>query len=121
MGEQLIDFYKHKSIDCAHCPVGHFCCTLKVKLSMWDRVRIFLATGLRTRTYADKFFDNKGWGIRLVKGDCYFLKREGSKAYCTIYKARPTICRTFPHFFEDVNDCRDIVKKWTLKSMDVKK
>ena len=124
MGKQLIprdsDFYKHNKIDCAHCPVGHFCCTLKVKLSRWDRLRIFLARGLRTKTYADKLFDNKGWGIRLVNGDCYFLKRDGSKAYCTIYNARPNICRTFPHFFEDIKDCRDVVKRWTLKSMTIK-
>lgn len=106
-------FYKHKNIDCAHCPVGHFCCTLKVKLSFWDRMRILLHKGLRTKTYADRLFDESGWGIKLVNGDCYFLKRlpEG-KAFCTIYNARPKICRQFPHFFEDIKDCRDIVKKW---------
>src|SRR3989338_9711329 len=105
-------FYKHKNIDCAQCPVGHFCCTLKVRLSFWDRIRIFLHKGLRTKTYADRLFDGSGWGIKLVNDDCYFLKRlpEG-KAFCTIYNARPKTCRQFPHFFEDIKDCRDIVKR----------
>ena len=110
------DFYKHKNIDCANCPVGNFCCTLKVRLSFLDRIRILFATGMRTKEYADRLFDNSGWGIKLVEKengrDCYFLKREGSKAFCTIYSARPKICRQFPHFFEDIKDCRDIVRKW---------
>ena len=116
-------FYKHRNIDCNNCPVGTFCCTLKVRLSLRDRLRILFHTGLRTRQYADRLFDGNGWGIRLVKGDCYFLKRlpEG-KAFCTIYNARPSICRKFPHFFEDINDCRDIVRKWSrriVKDVDV--
>ena len=117
MGELIIqekDFYKHKNIDCAHCPVGHFCCTLKVKLSYRDRLRIFLAKGLRTKSYADRLFDNSGWGIRLVNGDCFFLKRDGEKAFCTIYNARPAICRQFPHFFEDIKDCSDVVNRWKI-------
>ena len=77
-----------------------------------DRIRIFFATRMRTKTYADRLFDNSGWGIKLVNGDCYFLKRDGTKAFCSIYNARPKICRQFPHFYEDVNDCRDIVKRW---------
>jgi Fe-S-cluster containining protein len=108
----VADFYKHNKIDCGNCPVGNFCCTLKVRLSFWDRVRIFFMTGRRTTQYADRLFDNSGWGIKL-DGDCHFLERpKNGKAFCRIYKARPTICRKFPHFYEDVNDCRDIVKKW---------
>ncbi len=113
------DFYKHKNIDCANCPVGNFCCTLKVKLSIWDRLRIFTHTGLKTKEYADKLFDNSGWGIKLVNGDCFFLQREpNGKAFCKIYNARPKVCRQFPHFFEDIKDCRDIVKKWKRTVVD---
>ncbi len=76
-------------------------------------------TGLQTKKYADRLFDDSGWGIRLVNSDCYFLKRlpEG-KAYCTIYNARPKICRQFPHFFEDIKDCRDIVRTWKRTIVD---
>src|SRR3989344_721530 len=93
-------FYKHKNIDCANCPVGNFCCTLKVKLSLIDRLRIYFATGMCTRTYANRLFDNSGWGIKLVdtgrpQRDCYFLKRDGTKAFCSIYNSRPKICRQF--------------------------
>ena len=112
------EFYKHRNIDCANCPVGNFCCTLKVKLSFADRLRILLKKGLRTKEYADQLIDDSGWGIKLVNGDCYFLKRDGDKAYCTIYDARPKICRKFPHFFEDINDCRDIVKNWKRTVVD---
>lgn len=114
-------FYRHNNIDCSHCPVGHFCCTLKVRLSFRDRLRIFLHTRMRTKTYAERLLDDSGWGIKLVNGDCYFLKRtkehstshdNGDHAYCTIYSARPKICRQFPHFYEDVSDCREIVKRW---------
>ena len=112
-------FYKPKNIDCSHCRVGQFCCTLKVKLSFLDRARIFIYHGLRTRTYADRLFDGSGWGIRLIKGNCFFLQREpDGKAFCTIYNARPKICRQFPHFFEDIKDCRDIVKVWKRKGVD---
>ena len=106
-------FYKHNNIDCSNCPVNNFCCTLKVRLSMKDRLRIFWHHRLRTKQYADKLFDNSGWGIKLVNGDCFFLKRPKDKpAYCSIYNARPDICKKFPHFYEDINDCRDIVSKW---------
>lgn len=113
------EYYKHKNIDCAHCPVGNFCCTLKVRLSWMDRMRIFLHTGLRTKKYADRLFDESGWGIKLEDGNCFFLKRlPDGKAYCRIYNARPMICRQFPHFFEDINDCRDIVKRWKRTIVD---
>lgn len=32
----------------------------------------------------------------LSDGDCVFLKREGGKSYCGIYKVRPLQCRTWP-------------------------
>ena len=113
------EFYKHNNIDCANCPVGNFCCTLKVKLTLKDRLRIFFHTGLRAKQYADRLFDDSGWGIKLEGGDCYFLKRpQNGKAYCSIYKSRPDICRKFPHFYEDINDCRDILKSWKRKIVD---
>jgi Fe-S-cluster containining protein len=112
MGQFMMKYYKHNNIDCGNCPVGQFCCTLKVKLSLFDRLKIFIFEGLRVREYADKLMTQKGWGIKLENGDCHFLKRDGEKAWCSIYKSRPSVCRQFPHFFEQVNDCRDIVKKW---------
>ena len=32
----------------------------------------------------------------LKNGDCIFLRRDGDKAYCGIYRVRPLQCRTFP-------------------------
>ena len=114
MSLPVTQFYKHNNIDCSHCPVNNFCCTLKVKLSVKDRLRIFWHHRLWTKQYADRLFDNRGWGIKLVDGDCFFLRRprDGKPAYCSIYDARPDICRKFPHFYEDISDCRDVVKRW---------
>jgi Fe-S-cluster containining protein len=111
-------YYKKDNIDCGACPVGQFCCTLKVKLSFLDRMRIRLKNRIPLRRYADRLLDNSGWGINLVNGDCYFLERSNGKAFCKIYSSRPKICREFPHFFEEINDCRDIVKKWKRKVVD---
>ncbi|HUU82421.1 MAG TPA: YkgJ family cysteine cluster protein [Phycisphaerae bacterium] len=35
-------------------------------------------------------------------GDCIFLKREGDKAGCSIYPVRPTQCRTWPFWSENL-------------------
>jgi Fe-S-cluster containining protein len=54
-----------------------------------------------------------------LDGDCHFLRRpKDGKPFCSIYNARPDICRKFPHFYEDINDCRDIVKNWRRTIVD---
>jgi len=35
-------------------------------------------------------------------GDCIFLKREGGKAMCSIYPVRPTQCRTWPFWNQNL-------------------
>jgi Fe-S-cluster containining protein len=35
-------------------------------------------------------------------GDCIFLKREGGKAMCGIYPVRPTQCRTWPFWTQNL-------------------
>jgi len=107
---KTIKFYSDSKIDCSKCPVNNFCCTLKVKLSLFDRLRIFLGTGKTAKQYAEKPFNR--WETKLVNGDCTFLKRnKDTKSYCTIYKYRPTVCRRFPHFYQEIKDCSDFVKK----------
>ena len=35
-------------------------------------------------------------------GDCVFLKREGGRSYCLIHPVRPTQCRTWPFWSENL-------------------
>jgi hypothetical protein len=72
----MMEYYKHNNIDCGNCPVGQFCCTLKVKLSLFDRLKIFLFEGLRVKEYADKLMTQKGWGIRLDGNGVLFISRD---------------------------------------------
>ena len=37
-----------------------------------------------------------------ANGDCVFLKREGGKALCSVYEARPSQCRTWTFWSENV-------------------
>lgn len=36
-------------------------------------------------------------------GDCIFLKREGGKSMCSIYSVRPTQCRTWPFWNQNLS------------------
>ena len=35
-------------------------------------------------------------------GDCIFLRRDGGKPWCAIYEVRPTQCRTWPFWSENL-------------------
>lgn len=47
----------------------------------------------------DLYLRRVGWKFSLTEkpgGDCIFLKRDGGKAFCSIYPVRPVQCRTWP-------------------------
>jgi uncharacterized protein len=74
-----------------HCTRCSYCCTLRVKLSFIDYLRIFLA-GYR------RFTIKNAAGQRCIKQrenkDCIFLDRNPIR--CKIYKIRPKMCREYP-------------------------
>ena len=85
-----------------------YCCTLRVRLSLLDIIRIMQA-GYRKRDFLEK--DLKGRNvIKMVKGKCYFLHRKNKKARCKIYEHRPRICREFPFNHKGVKDCSELKK-----------
>lgn len=75
------------------CKRCGYCCSLKVKLSLVDILRLWIG-GFRLKNYADKNPVNEIC-VRMVGKDCYFLRRNGKKSYCIAYKYRPKICRNY--------------------------
>lgn len=76
-------------MECKHCG---YCCTLKPRISLFEIFRILLKGH---RNFIDK--DTKGRKyIKLIDGDCFFLKRIGNKTECRIYPIKPKVCREYP-------------------------
>ena len=71
-----------------------YCCTLIVKLSLFDILRIMRA-GYKRKDFMER--NLKGQAIlKMNNGDCCFLERKGKKTKCKIYESRPKICRVYP-------------------------
>lgn len=75
---------------CERC--GH-CCTLRVRLSFFELLRILLR-GYRDFTVKD--MKGRNCIKQLENKDCYFLIRKGKKTACKIYAIRPNMCREYP-------------------------
>lgn len=92
------------------CQGSGQCCTSHgeygfVYLTLEDRRRMAEELGLSTAEFTKKYCDRKSgiWHLieRTENPDCLFLKNKK----CTIYKARPTQCRTWP-FWPEVMEAK---------------
>ena len=75
---------KFKCIKCSYC------CTLKVKLSFIEYLRILLNGH---RNFSTKNFKGEKV-IKQINNDCFFLKRNPNG--CRIYSIRPSMCKNYP-------------------------
>jgi len=83
-----------------------YCCTLRVRLSFLDILRIMKA-GHKRKDFIEK--DLKGKPIiKMNNGKCYFLYRKNKKARCKIYDNRPKICSTYPFFNDSIKNCDEL-------------
>jgi len=81
---------KKSTFHCNRC--GH-CCGFNIILTQKDIDKI-KETGAEEK----EFLDNK-LGIKMLKkknGKCVFMRMEDQSATCSIYEARPVICKRFP-------------------------
>ena len=70
-----------------------------------DIARIAKALGREDERLDRKYLRRVGLRFSLTEkrdGDCIFLKREGEKSYCGIYKVRPRQCRTWPFWSQNL-------------------
>ncbi len=76
-----------------------------VYFSLKDRRRIAEHLGIPTRTFTKDYCTKEGafYHLKNLHGPCHFLK--GKK--CSVYEARPTQCRTWPFWPENMD-----AKKW---------
>lgn len=88
------------------CQGSGKCCVSRggygyVYLSLADRKRLAGHLKITTREFTRKYCDKKdGWFfLREDSADCRFL--EGRR--CGVYEARPTQCRTWPFWPENMN------------------
>lgn len=87
------------SFECTQC--GN-CCSGPpgyVWVNKQDIARIAKFLGLPDGRLGKKHLRRVGLRRSLTEeanGDCTFLKRDGGKAYCSIYDVRPLQCRTWP-------------------------
>ena len=94
------------------CQGSSKCCVSRgtygfVYLSEKDLKKISYFLKIKTEIFKKKFcqYTNKFLHLKEVNknGNCIFLKEKK----CTIYNARPTQCRTWPFWAENMNS-----KKW---------
>ena len=78
----------------SNCKRCGYCCTLRVRLSQLDILRI-TRLGHKKKDFIEKDARGKPC-IKIINNDCYFLKRKNKKTSCTIYNARPKVCRQYP-------------------------
>lgn len=89
------------------CKRCSYCCTLRVKLGLFDILRI-MKSSYKRREYIEKDYKGKPV-IKMIKGDCFFLDRKNKK--CKIYEYRPKTCKIYPSFNKDIKDCKDLRKR----------
>jgi Fe-S-cluster containining protein len=88
------------------CQGSGRCCVSRgsygyVYLSLADRKRMAATLGLRCNVFTRRYCEKK-FGLFHLKSpekDCHFL--EDNK--CTVYEGRPTQCRTWPFWPENLN------------------
>jgi hypothetical protein len=88
-GLYTFGFFLHtrkSSFKCSKCGI---CCHLRVTPKEKDLGRIEKAGHNR-----EEFLDGKS--IKLVNSMCFFLRKKGDQAICSIHKHRPDICRKWP-------------------------
>lgn len=83
-----------------------YCCTLRVRLSLFDIIRIMRA-GYKKKHFLEKDLRGKPV-IKMVNGKCYFLHRKNGKARCKIYEHRPKVCREYPFNHKGVKSCEEL-------------
>lgn len=91
----------HNQFNCLNCP-GYCCSYPMIALTKFDVERLAKHFGLSFREAAKKFTkpqDDEKYTMRRKADEhfgkiCRFFDTE--KRCCTIYKARPGICRSFP-------------------------
>lgn len=88
------------------CQQSGRCCTSRgsygyVYLSLPDRRRLAQFLGMRTSSFTRRYCDKSGdyYHLKSPEDDCGFL--EGKR--CGVYNARPTQCRTWPFWPENLN------------------
>jgi Fe-S-cluster containining protein len=95
-----------KSYNCSKCTA--YCCSYDhIELSAKDLERLARHFGLSVRAATERFTKRVEDGDRVLrhqkdhifKSVCIFLDKE--KRCCTIYDARPKVCRAYPY----VNHC----------------
>ena len=101
-GKWYADGLKFECTQCGNCcsgPPGHVWVTRKEIAGIAD----FL--GLADHGLGKEHLRRIGFKLSLTEkpgGDCIFLKRDGKKSYCGIYKVRPLQCRTWPFWTDNL-------------------
>jgi len=70
-----------------------------------DILQISQFLGMEIEAFAKKYLRQLPGGISLTEHsnyDCIFLVRTGGKAQCSIYPVRPTQCRTWPFWKQNI-------------------
>lgn len=79
-----------KKFECNRCG---YCCTLIPRITLLETVRIWFK-GYKNFTTKDSLGKRC---IKQIKGDCFFLERNGKISSCKIYSIRPNVCKEFPY------------------------
>ena len=83
----LLAYKNQANFNCIRCGL---CCAPTVTPTEKDIQRIEKSLG------KDRSFFMEGSSLKKMNGFCMFLKRESGENVCSIYKARPSICRQWP-------------------------
>jgi uncharacterized protein len=88
------------------CQGSGKCCTSRgtygyVYLSLEDRKRLAKTLKMKTQAFTKEHCETTDglFHLKDPRGDCVFLKG----AQCTVYEGRPTQCRTWPFWPENMN------------------
>ena len=88
------------------CQGSGNCCTSRgsygyVYLDAYDRQRLAKALGITTRNFTSRYCEKTDgyWHLKDRDQDCAFLKDRR----CSVYPGRPTQCRTWPFWPENLN------------------
>jgi len=79
---------RRSKFKCVNCG---WCCRFRVKLTKSDVKKL-------TKVKDWERFVDENFYLKRVNGCCMFLRDEGNKKICSIYKFRPSVCRKWPFF-----------------------
>lgn len=88
------------------CERCGYCCTLRVRLSFIELLKILLK-GYKKKDFIIKDMQKRNCIKQLKNNDCFFLARKGKTTSCRIYGIRPKMCRAYPGF--EQGRCKDKV------------